>query len=183
VRIDLSDEIRLSKAIDELDCLVRDPRRGLNERLFLLVSRLTPLVNVDLLISGNLGTLLVWREDQFYRGWHIPGGILRFKELAEDRIREVARLELDAMVDHDSEPIAINQKINSERDVRGHFIALLYRCVLRGSLPDSRKCRDFARPVAGEWAWHASPPDTLLPQHAVYRPFIGRADMRPEGAS
>ena len=93
---EVSDQERFSRAIDDLNLLVRDPRNGLDQRIFLLVSRLTPMVNVDLLMNDTMGTLLVWREDQFYRGWHIPGGIIRFKELAKDRIREVARLELDA---------------------------------------------------------------------------------------
>ena len=179
---EVSDQERFSRAIDDLNLLVRDPRNGLDQRIFLLVSRLTPMVNVDLLINDTMGTLLVWREDQFYRGWHIPGGIIRFKELAKDRIREVARLELDAAVGHDAEPIAINQKINTERDVRGHFIALLYRCFLLGSLPDERRCRDLHHPTPGQWAWHTSPPDSLLPQHQVYRAFIGNPVFGPKGS-
>lgn len=174
------DQERVSRAIDDLNSLVRDPRKGLDQKLFLLVSRLTPMVNVDLLIIDALGTLLVWREDQFYRGWHIPGGIIRFKELAKDRIREVARLELGVAVSHDAEPIAINQKINTERDVRGHFIALLYRCALLESLPEERRCLDLHRPAPGQWAWHTSPPDNLLPQHQVYGAFIGKLGSGPK---
>lgn len=174
------DQERVSRAIDDLNSLVRDPRKGLDQKLFLLVSRLTPMVNVDLLIIDALGTLLVWREDQFYRGWHIPGGIIRFKELAKDRIRKVARLELGVAVSHDAEPIAINQKINTERDVRGHFIALLYRCALLESLPEERRCLDLHRPAPGQWAWHTSPPDNLLPQHQVYRAFIGKPGSGPK---
>ncbi len=177
---EVSDQERFFRAIDDLNLLVRDPRKGLDQQLFFLISRLTPMVNVDLLINDALGTLLVWREDQFYRGWHIPGGIIRFKELAKDRIREVARLELDVAVGHDAEPIAVNQKINTERDVRGHFIALLYRCFLLGPLPEERRCLDLHRPAPGQWAWHALPPDTLLPQHQVYRAFIGKAGSGPK---
>ena len=59
---------------------------------FLLVSQLTPLVNVELLIDDKeKGSLLTWRHDEFYGpGWHLPGGIVRFKELASTRIKKVA---------------------------------------------------------------------------------------------
>ena len=54
---------------------------------------LTPLVNVDLLIKDSGRTLLTWRDDEFYGpGWHIPGGILGFKERALDRLAKVAEL-------------------------------------------------------------------------------------------
>lgn len=41
------------------------------------------MVNVDLLIKNvsSNETLLTWREDEYYGpGWHVPGGIVRFKE-------------------------------------------------------------------------------------------------------
>ena len=49
-----------------LEAWAPEPSAGLPEALFLLVSRLTPLVNVDLLVQDEgLGTLLTWRADQF----------------------------------------------------------------------------------------------------------------------
>ena len=78
-----------------LDAWAPEPAAGLPEELFLLVSRLTPLVNVDLLVQDEgLGTLLTWRADEFYGpGWHVPGGIIRYKETAEDCIRATAERE------------------------------------------------------------------------------------------
>jgi len=66
--------------------------------VFALVSRVTPLVNVDLLIKDEQRrTLLTWRDDEFFgAGWHVPGEIIRYKESAADRIRTCARLELEA---------------------------------------------------------------------------------------
>ena len=71
----------LSAMIAALEAEIGDPRHGLPEEVFRLVSRLTALINVDLLIQDEgRRTLLTWRDDEFYgAGWHIPGGIIRYK--------------------------------------------------------------------------------------------------------
>ena len=68
----------------------KNPTKGLSEETFLLISQLTPMVNVELLIQDkNKGTLLTWRHDKFYGpAWHLPGGIIRFKELEELEAKE-----------------------------------------------------------------------------------------------
>jgi colanic acid biosynthesis protein WcaH len=50
--------------------------------LYVYIRKLTPLVNVDLLIKHAKGrTLLSWRNDGCSgTGWHIPAGIVRFRE-------------------------------------------------------------------------------------------------------
>ena len=80
-------------SIDYLEKNVPDPRVGLSRELFLLVSRLTPLVNVDLLVKDEAGrVLLSWRDDQYAgQGWHVPGGILRYKETLLERVDKVMR--------------------------------------------------------------------------------------------
>ena len=84
----------------------------LPEKIFERVSQLTPLVNVDLLIKNkNKGTLLVWRHDKYYGpGWHIPGGIIRFKEKIVARIEKTAMKELSCkIVSISDKPIAFNE--------------------------------------------------------------------------
>lgn len=163
---------RLTEAIALLDELAAEPSTGLPEEIFLLISRLTPLVNVDLLIQDpGHGTLLTWRSDRHYGdGWHIPGGIIRYKETAPQRISEVARLELGATVDFDPAPIAVIESIAPERD-RGHFISLLYRCRLT-SAPDLRQKAAVHPPEPGSWQWHTRSPADMLPVHDMYRHFI-----------
>ena len=77
---------------------IGDATQGLPEDVFLFLSGITPLFNVDLLIKNEAGqTLLTWRADQFYpESWHIPGGIVRFKEKITDRLAAVATNELGA---------------------------------------------------------------------------------------
>lgn len=141
-----------------------------------MVSRLTPLVNVDLLIANDLGqTLLTWRDDAYYGpGWHVPGGIIRFKERIGDRIKAVAIGELGAQVSYDPQPIAMNEIMSQRRDTRGHFISFLYRCRLH-SEPDQTMQTGTGRPKHGEWAWHDVCPADLIDVHEIYRAFIGRA--------
>ena len=59
------------------------------------------MINVDLLIRDDTDrTLLTWRHDAFYGpGWHVPGGIIRFKESAANRIAAVAQGELGTKVE------------------------------------------------------------------------------------
>lgn len=163
----------MREKLNHILSLIENPRLGLPQQVFYFISQLTPLVNVDLLIKNEQGqTLLTWRDDGFYGpGWHIPGGILRFKETAENRIKKVAAEELGISVKADIKPLAINEKIAKNRDVRGHFIALLYACQLTSELPlETQASAENIK--AGQWQWHDGCPDNLIEQHNVYRPFI-----------
>ena len=156
-----------------LEAWAPQPSAGLPEDLFLLVSTLTPLVNVDLLVQDeSRGTLLTWRDDQFYgAGWHVPGGIIRYKETAEDCIRATALRELGAAVEFAPDPVAVVQSIEPHRRERGHFISLLYRCRLAAPPAEALRYATGA-PHRGQWAWHPHcPPDLILFQ-APYRRFF-----------
>ena len=80
--------------------------------LFLIISSLTPIINVDLLIRNEKKQiLLAWRNDvPFGNGWHIPGGIIRFKETFHQRIQRVAQLEIGVKsIKYLKRPILISQ--------------------------------------------------------------------------
>src|SRR5262245_57129582 len=102
--------MRLEEHIAAVEAEIADARRGVPQAVFDFLGRVTPLVNVDLLIQNDRGqTLLTWRHDNLYRGWHIPGGVVRFKELMADRIAAVALNELGTTVTAALEPKAIHQ--------------------------------------------------------------------------
>lgn len=165
---------RLSELLDEAIQFVSDAKIGLPQELFYFVSRLTPLINVDLLIKNKNGqTLLTWRDDQFYGpGWHIPGGIIRFKESIHDRIEKVAATELGCRVNFAPEPIHARSLMNKDREIRGHFISLLYLCELN-SKPDPKiYCTSLSSPIGGQWAWHDRAPPNLIKPHEFFRAFI-----------
>ena len=153
---------------------IGNAREGLPEDVFLLVSQLTPLVNVELLIKDEeKGTLLTWRHDEFYGpAWHLPGGIVRFKELASTRIKKVAKSELGATVSFDSEPIELNEIMNKDRDIRGHFFSLLYSCKLTSPLNKNSAFKE-ENPINSYWRWFKDCPDNLVFQHEIYRKKIG----------
>jgi ADP-ribose pyrophosphatase YjhB (NUDIX family) len=167
--------MHLDEHIDAIESAVADARSGLPEEVFHLVTRLTPMANVDLLIRNERREiLLTWRDDETYRGWHIPGGIIRYKERMADRVAEVARLELGAIVTIKGEPVAVNEIIHASRRVRGHFIAFLFECDLAGE-PDERLRHDGGPPAQGQWAWHGAFPPDMIDSHEMYRRFFERA--------
>jgi len=162
-----------------LETRATEARRDMPEDIFLLVSRITPLVNVDLLVQdARLGTLLTWRDDEFYgAGWHIPGGIIRFKETAAERVRAVAQCELGATVSFDPTPIYVAETIHPAREARGHFVSLLYRCALSSPLSAGLK-HNGGPPARGAWKWHATCPADLLPVHRIYERFLREQEPR-----
>jgi ADP-ribose pyrophosphatase len=164
--------MNIYEAIATLDNSVTNPTTGLPEELFLYISRTTPLINVDLLIKDEFGnTLLSWRNECYTgKGWHVPGGIVRFQERLETRINEVVKKEIGTDVIFDPRPVAINQIINHEQKIRGHFISILFSCFLPSTfLPknDGLSPNDM-----GYLRWHNCCPDNLLKYHEIYRDYI-----------
>lgn len=156
-----------------LDEYIPNPLQGLPEEVFLFISRLTPLVNVDLLIKDERQrTLLSWRDDSYSgTGWHVPGGIIRFKEKMETRVKKVAEVEIGAPVIIDFNPIDVHQNIQEhEHDIRSHFISFLYRSFLSSSFVPKNEGLSYNNP--GYLKWHENCPDNLLKCQERYRRYI-----------
>jgi colanic acid biosynthesis protein WcaH len=85
-----------AEALAVLEAWALNPTAGLPYELFLFISRLVPMTNVDLLVYDDEGRiLLTWRDEPIHGvGWHVPGGMIRYKETAEDRVRATALEEL-----------------------------------------------------------------------------------------
>ena len=166
------DPLETDAAIARLTEVVPDPGTGLPENVFHYISRTTPLVNVDLLIKDEKGrTLLSWRNDRHTgTGWHVPGGILRFKETFEERVAKVAETEIGCEVRFQPSPIALHQVILRDRDIRGHFISLLYKCFVPGEFEPPNIGLSPEDP--GFLAWHERCPENLLQIQDMYRKFI-----------
>lgn len=169
----MSTELIEQLAAQLLD-LTGDQRQGLPTPVFRLVSQLTPMINVDLLVRDDAGrTLLTWRADEFYGpGWHIPGGIIRFKENIATRITKVADAELGCTVDFSPQPLAMHEVMAPHRDVRGHFISLLYLCPLLTAPASRLQASSGSAPKNGQWLWHDYCPQDLIRVHEIYRPYI-----------
>jgi colanic acid biosynthesis protein WcaH len=159
-------------AIKLLEERVPNPSEGLPDEIFYYASRLTPLVNVDLLVKDkNNRVLLSWRHDRYAgEGWHLPGGIVRFRETLEERVRKVAEKEIGVAVDFDPVPVEVNQIIIKEIKDRSHFISILYNCRLSADfVPENKR---LAETDAGYLKWHDGCPDDLLKLHNIYRKFL-----------
>jgi colanic acid biosynthesis protein WcaH len=167
------DAERMERIFAEVEAWAGSPENGLPKELFEFLTRLVPMINVDLLIvDERLGTLLTWRHDENYGpGWHLPGGIIRYKETAEARVRKTAERELEVGVEFEPVPIAIEHVVSQTRRERGHMISFLYRCRLAEAPPERLRLNPV-HPEAGQWEWHRGCPVNLIPEHDHYRKFI-----------
>ena len=160
------------EAIKFLDKAVPDPNKGLPDEIFYYISRTTPLINVDLLIKDEKGRiLLAWRDDLYSGiGWHLPGGIIRYKETLEERARKVAELEIGVGIELKMVPLEIHQHISKERRDRGHFIGVLYE----GFLPNTfiPKNSNLTEKDTGYVKWFEKCPDNLIKCHDIYRKYM-----------
>ena len=160
------------EAITFLDKQVTDPSAGLPEALFLFASRITPMVNVDLLLQDDRGrTLLSWRNDRYAgTGWHLPGGIVRFQETMKTRLDKVVASEIGTPVMFDAKPLKISEMIASHKKSRGHFISFLFKGYLSGDfIPPNKGLR---RTEAGYLQWHESCPGDLLEVQKIYKRYF-----------
>jgi colanic acid biosynthesis protein WcaH len=166
--------MNISEAVQFLDNSIPDKKLGLPDDIFYFVSRVTPLVNVDLLIKDESGrTLLTWRDDEYGgKGWHIPGSIVRFKETLEQRVLKCAKQELGTIVTFDPKPVNIEQCIVPELDNRAHHISFLYQCYIPDNYVPNNKNKK--KTDVGYIEWHERCPDNLIRVHDFYRRFIGQ---------
>jgi colanic acid biosynthesis protein WcaH len=162
--------LNVKEAIATLHASIPEAQ-DLPQDIFRFVTTITPMVNVDLLVKDEQGrTLLTWRDDEHYgAGWHVPGGIIRFKEHALERVRKVAEHELGCQVEAESMPMLVSEAISESRE-RGHFISFLYRCKISGQPAPELKANDV--PQRGHWRWFQKAPRDLLPAHRVYEQFL-----------
>lgn len=156
-----------------------DARQGLPEELFLAISSLIPIANVDLFIRNDANQILLsWRDDPFYgKGWHIPGGCIRFKETMEDRIKKVAKSELNCEVQINEVPIAVRdviiEKDSCEPKIRAHNLAVMFECFIEHDIDNGNKKEN----EAGYLKWFSKIPDNILKVHECYQDIFEKFDL------
>ena len=141
----------------------------LPQHLFNYVSSITPLISVELIIScpSNL-VLLSWRDDGLYGpGWHMPGGIVRHKESLIHRIRQVAFKECSIETFQSFTFLQVNQIMNPNRDLRGHFIALVFGLTIDYIPSAAQGIRQN-----GSLGLFSSAPPNLIQQHRHFEKLI-----------
>ena len=159
----------LKNHIKEIEKYIFDPREGLNDDIFFFIGRHTPFINVDALIQLSTGEIvLTWRNDTYTgKGWHIPGGIIRFQETMEERLKKVVNLEIGVELQEFTGPTTTNQIIAPWLKDRSHFISLLFICKL--SLEDEKTLHKLALREPNYYLLATRCPRDLLSWHEIYR--------------
>ena len=152
--------------IRKLEKKITNPIKGLPEEVFLFLTRISPVINVDLLIRNKKGQiLLTWRKkgEKFLPGWHIPGGIIRFKEKIDKRLKLTAKNELGCKVKFKKNPIEFSELHLNQKN-RSHFISLLFDCMIIDG-PDKKLKYRKGKPQSGQWKWFDSCPKNIIQPH------------------
>lgn len=180
----MNSEERLIEVVNKLREMKIDSYQGLPEELFLFVSGITPIPNVDLMITNEKGQLLLsWRDDLYFgRGWHIPGGCIRFGETMIERVQKTAVEEIGTEVIAREEPLAVRDVICHDRNnlkypnERGHHITILYEC----KLPDGFEISNGTKKEmdAGYLKWFDKIPENILRVHDVYEDILTEWEKR-----
>jgi len=115
---ELKQLVSLLKKIDK-------PHEGLPQPVFDALVKIVPFAACELAVVNDKGEfLLTWREDEWYKGWHFPGGLFRFRESFKERIKQVARKELGVNITK-YKFLFVKDCSQSQR---GHVVSLVYRC-------------------------------------------------------
>ena len=162
----------ICQALDKMDGTA-----GIGKILFESISRLTPAVSVELIIKSQdqRRSLLTWRQDELYGpGWHVPGGVVRFKEKLTSRVQKVLKNEIDVSASKIEGPIGFHEIFNEKRDKRGHFICFVYKVILIEDPPFRTKAQDGVI-TRGSWRWFTKCPDNLIEnQHSLVKYIDGK---------
>lgn len=104
---------------------VKNPNRGLPEPLFLALSKIVPFASCEMAIVNEKKELLMaWRDDEWWTGWHFPGGVMRYGESFEMSLQNTARRELGIKLKSYKFLFPVNYT-NSER---GHTVSFIFLC-------------------------------------------------------
>lgn len=114
------------KEIDQLAALLKkidDPHGGLPQPVFDALCDVVPFVACELAIMNKKGELLLtWRDDKWWKGWHFPGGLMRYRETVDERIKKTALNETGIRV----KAYEFLCPINYHSSPRGHGVSLIF---------------------------------------------------------
>ncbi|TAN45672.1 MAG: NUDIX domain-containing protein [Rhodospirillales bacterium] len=103
------------------------PKRDLPQPVFDALIPVLPFIACELVVTNHRGEiLLTWRDDRYWKGWHFPGGLLRYGESFLHRIRYVARHELGVRVTR----ARFLSVLNYPGAGRGHGVSLVWHCTV-----------------------------------------------------
>lgn len=117
-----------TKQLVELLGKVKSPLKGLPEPLFLALTKIIPFASCEIVIMNeNNELLLTRRDDEWWRGWHFPGGLMRYGETFFDSLQNTARRELGIKLTSYKFLFPWNYTNSS----RGHTVSFIFLCTTR----------------------------------------------------
>ncbi len=163
--------MNLKPELDNILENIDSPEQGLPEDLFTFATKITPMINVDLLVKNSDGEILLsWRKTELSEGWHVIGGIIRLNEKIEERIQKTALNEIGSEVIFNPTPLAIKEIINRDLPYRTHFITLVYECRLPEGFVIDNKDKNSDDP--GYLKWHKNFPENMISCHHFYKEYF-----------
>lgn len=120
------------KEIKQLVTILEKVRLPAPYPVFIALLKSVPMIAVDLAVMPDKDhILLTYRDDEFYKGWHIPGSILRYSETTKDAWRRVVTEELGMNIRS-----AMFKTYFNYQDHRESGITLLFVAKPKGKLKD-----------------------------------------------
>lgn len=125
---------------------IENPQLGLPQSVFDTLVKIVPFVSCELIIIGKKGVLLTWREDKWWKGWHVPGGLLRYRESFDNRIKKVADKELGIKI----EKYKFLFNMNYTEDSRGHSVSFVFLCFTNEAPRDGQFFKKMPKDIIKE---------------------------------
>lgn len=126
---------------------IENPHEGLPQPVFDALVKLVPFAACELIIANNKKEiLLAWRDDKYWKGWHFPGGLLRFGESFDERIQKTAWNELGINI----EKSKFLFPVNYVGSARGHGVSLIFLCFTQMIPKDGKFFKKMPRNIISE---------------------------------
>ncbi len=136
------------RSLEKIINKIKKPEQGIEQVVFDILCKITTHVACELIVVNQQGEiLLTFRQDNFWQGWHFPGGLLRYRESFESRLNKVAKTELAVKL----KSTKFLFPHNYTNGKRGHDVSLVFSCELR------------SKPKIGKWFKHM--PKNIIPEH------------------
>lgn len=110
----------------------------MNDKDFLNIIAVTPLVSIDLIVRNRAGNIFLGkRVNRPAKGyWFVPGGRIRKNERLHEAMERISEAELGVTITHDAAKLIgayehiYDDNFFGEQGVNTHYVVLAYECHL-----------------------------------------------------
>lgn len=126
------------RTLGRLLAKIERPEQGLQQEVFDVLVKLVPFVACEMVVMNHRREiLLTYRRDEFWQGWHFPGGLMRYNDTFEKRLKETVKRELGAGLKSHRFLFPINYRY-PKNNPRGHAVSLVFLCQLKDKPKDGK---------------------------------------------